>query len=349
MKWSNLRLVLWPLGLLFGLVAMLRTKLYTMGVFKRHIPPVATVVIGNLSTGGTGKTPLVLYLAEKWSRKWNIATLSRGYGRKTKGFRWVSPGDDSATCGDEPLLLRQNLPERVQVAVGENRPEGIRRILEERPATNLVLLDDAYQHLALKARFYILTTPYDKPFYADALLPAGNLREPVWAKNRAHAMVVTKCPPTLSHAEAAAIRQRLNPTPGQPVCFTSLAYQAIRSISGPVPMDDRQPFLLVTGIANPGPLEAHLTGKACRFDTAHFADHHAFTPAEVATLAERARQLNPEMPQILTTEKDAVRLAPLLAHRHDLVLAVQPIGLDWLLGTEPLLEKAIWKSLQQSH
>ena len=209
MKSTEPRRLLWPLGLLFGALALLRIKLYQWGFFHRYTPPVATLAVGNLSTGGTGKTPLVLYLAQKWGRKRSIATLSRGYGRKTKGFRWVQPADTSTLSGDEPLLLRRLLPNHVDVAVCEDRPAGIRKILQERPATNLVLLDDAYQHLALKAGFYLLTTPFSHPFYEDALLPAGNLREPIRGKKRAQAMVVTKCPPNLSHAEAAQSLERV--------------------------------------------------------------------------------------------------------------------------------------------
>ena len=348
MKSTEPRRLLWPLGLLFGALALLRIKLYQWGFFHRYTPPVATLAVGNLSTGGTGKTPLVLYLAQKWGRKRSIATLSRGYGRKTKGFRWVQPADTSTLSGDEPLLLRRLLPNHVDVAVCEDRPAGIRKILQERPATNLVLLDDAYQHLALKAGFYLLTTPFSHPFYEDALLPAGNLREPIRGKKRAQAMVVTKCPPNLSHAEAAQIRQKLNPTPGQPVCFVALGYQPIQSLESFPAFDAGQPFLLVTGIANPTPLEAHLADQGLRFESRTFADHHAFSPAEAADLIRQARGLNPQHPQILTTEKDAVRLAPLL-EGEAVALAVQPIGLEWLLGTEPLLEKAIWKYLQQSH
>jgi tetraacyldisaccharide 4'-kinase len=332
MSGFKLRTLLWPLGLLFGAVVALRRWLYQWGIFKRYQPPVATIAVGNLSTGGTGKTPLVIDLVQQLHKTRRVATLSRGYGRTTQGFRWVQAGDSSLQVGDEPLLIRQAVPAEVRVAVGENRPLAIQTMLRDAPDLDLVVLDDAYQHLALQARLYILTTPWNKTYGRDLLLPAGNLREPRSAARHAPLIVVTKCPPQLTHAQAGDARRALKVLPHQTVCFTGLDYGAPLVLNHGS-FDPTLPFVLMTGIADPSPLIQHLNQAGRTFDVKAFPDHHELSSADVQQLEAQARRLYPQHPQILTTEKDAVRSARWIK-ASPVTWAAQPIQLTWLLQSE---------------
>ena len=316
------RLLLWlllPLSWLYAGVAAVRNWLYDRGWKKSGAFAVPLVGVGNLRVGGTGKTPHVAWLVEELRRQGHRpAILSRGYGRQTQGPRLATAHDSAATVGDEPWQYFEQFGALgVPVAVAEARRLGVELLLEKHPETTVVVLDDAYQHRAVRPPLNLLLTEWARPFYRDHVLPAGRLRERRAGARRADAVIVTKCPPDTTAAARAAVAGRIAryARPGAPVLFSSYEYgpphaftDAARATGAPKPPATA---LLLTGIAQPGPLRQHL--ESAGYAVAHhadFPDHHAFGPADLAALRARWR---PGWP-IFTTTKDAARLgAPALA------------------------------------
>ncbi|QJX49325.1 tetraacyldisaccharide 4'-kinase [Hymenobacter taeanensis] len=291
-----------------------RNMFYRLGLNSSvSFPEVPVINVGNLRVGGTGKTPHVAHLITALQQLGQSpAMLSRGYGRRTRGYRFATPADTAATIGDEPLQQYQQFNGAVPVAVCEDRVAGIRQLLSSAPATSVVVLDDAYQHRRVQPNLNILLTEQERPFFEDWVLPAGRLRESRVGAVRADLVVVTKCNPLLSDARRQDITRRIRgyAKPAVPVLFSTYTYGA------PVPIGAvQQPIgpevLLLTGIAQPEPLRQYLETAGYRvIHHARFADHHAFTEAEVAAVAA---QLAPGQ-SVFTTQKDAARLlAPALA------------------------------------
>jgi len=298
-----LRWLLYPVSLIYGSVTFLRNKLYDWGFFTPYNIPGKSICVGNLSTGGTGKTPHVAYLAALFRDRTDTVILSRGYGRKTSGFLWVSEFSKSFEAGDEPLYYARKF-ENVKVAVCESRVEGVRRIQREHPLTSLIILDDAFQHRAVKTGFSILLTDHSRPFYRDHMLPTGNLREWRIGKKRADCVIVTKCPKDLDLAARNEIKKSLSFAP-EKVFFSRIAY------GKPVAFTQERAtsvnVLLVTGIANASPLLNHLRQS---FHVKHleYADHYAFTSADIQEIHQKFDTFATEPTIILTTEKDFMRL-----------------------------------------
>jgi tetraacyldisaccharide 4'-kinase len=296
-----LRKLAYPLSLLYGAVVFLRNKAYDRGWLASREFEVPVLCIGNLSVGGSGKTPMVEWVLRELLPKRRIAVLSRGYKRKSKGFRLVEPGSTPEMSGDEPLQIARKFPGAV-VAVDANRQRGI-EILVAREHPDLIILDDGFQHRKVRPLRSVLLTAYGELYPVEPYLPAGNLRDHRSQADRADLVVVTKCPPGLPEAERGRIRELLQLQPGQSLAFASLGY------GDPIGPDGKTtgweafgktPFTLVTGIARPEPLVGYLEGMGLSFEHLRFADHHAFTPGEVRNLRAKGR--------LLTTEKDAVRL-----------------------------------------
>lgn len=268
---------------------------------------IPVITVGNLSVGGTGKTPMVELLIELLKDRYPIAVLSRGYKRKTSGYLSVRRTHTTKEVGDEPLMIKLKYPE-VQVSVGEQRVFAIPRLLAEHPEIKVILLDDAFQHQSVRPDINILLTTYFKPFYDDLILPLGTLREFSSGKDRANIIVVTKCPENLSEQEQMEIVQKIKPAFGQKVFFSSIEYGAPYNILQP---DDRFSFdtkeeqLLITGIANAVPLKNYLEDKSGGVVHFDFEDHHHFEQSEL----ERIRKNYPDFSRWVTTEKDGVRLA----------------------------------------
>lgn len=298
-----LRLLLLPFSLLYGCITGVRNVFYNTGIFKSHSFNVPVIAVGNLSTGGTGKTPQTEYLIRLLSQQYNVAVLSRGYGRKTKGYILADDTATAQTIGDEPYQFFSKF-KNIRVAVDANRVEGINNLLSLQPTPDVILLDDAYQHRKVKAGFYVLLTAYSDIYADDFILPAGNLRESRVGAKRAGVIVVTKCPQLLPEAEQQRIIKKLKPSAGQQVLFTSIAYDdSVYSDAGTLAVAEikNTPKILVAGIAKPQPFYAHLqTGGD---DIKTYPDHHNFTDAEINEL----KQLS-EIKPIVTTEKDYVRL-----------------------------------------
>lgn len=298
-----LRLLLFPFGFLYGIVTAMRNLLYDWGIKKTYVIPVKSICVGNLSVGGTGKTPHVAYLAALLQDEYKVQILSRGYGRKTRGFILLNEHSTSETVGDEPLFYYRNFP-NVTVAVCESRKEGIEKLLQiAKP--DVILLDDAFQHRAVKAGFNILLTDYSHPYYSDWMLPAGNLREWTFGKKRADVVVVTKCPENIDEKVKLQMQQKLG-FDNSSVYFSGIRYGALLPFHASAETNFSN-ILLVTGIANPAPLEKHLQTRF-QVELMRFPDHHAFTLEDIQKVHKKFDTFASENKAIVTTEKDFMRL-----------------------------------------
>ena len=296
-----LRKILYPISLVYAVVVIIRNYLYDIGLFGSKTFKTPTICIGNLSVGGTGKTPMAELLITLLQNSYKVALLSRGYRRQSKGFILADETSTVSMLGDEPYQIFSKF-EAVVVAVDADRENGIRN-LEKIVCPDVIVLDDAFQHRKVTYGFSILLTAFGNLYSEDLYLPTGDLRDSKKEARRASIIVVTKCPPTLSQAEQRQIIKRLRPEPEQQVLFSSLAYDPyIKSDGDDIRIDDFKPnkLTLVTGIANPEPLITYLEKVGLTFEHLRFNDHHSFSENEIKNL----RNNQP----VLTTEKDYVRL-----------------------------------------
>ena len=262
-----------------------------------------------MSAGGTGKSPMVEYLLTLLKDEYKVAALSRGYIRNTKGYVLANAETTSLDIGDEPMQFHKKFPD-VAVAVGEERIIAIPKLLQDRPETNVIILDDAFQHRSIKAGFNILLTEYQNLFMKDFFLPSGNLRDQKSSYKRADVIVVTKCSSDLSVKERDKIKKEINPFSYQKVFFTTIQYGQLYNIitraEKAVTLHDE--ILLVCGIANPAPLKRYLSHRAKTYHQISFSDHHIFTIDDIKKIRKKFNDNASEEKLIVTTEKDAVRL-----------------------------------------
>lgn len=300
-----------PFALIFRIITGVRNVLFDRGALRSFRSSIPTLVVGNLSVGGTGKTPMVEFLIRNFRNEFRIASLSRGYGRKAKGFLHANPASTAAEIGDEPLQIFQKFDGEVPVFVGEDRVLALEKIAKIAPRSQLVILDDAFQHRKLKADFYCLLTPFGLPFSDDFLLPMGRLRESRLGARRADVVVVTKCPQSLSPAEKRKIEGALKPylSAGVPVFFSGIGY------GEPYAMDHKLPFsesvILLSGLADDRAFVSYSKDTFDVLDKLSFPDHYDYGPAELATLSRLFEKHRQKKPVVLTTEKDAVKLKSL--------------------------------------
>lgn len=309
-----MRFLLLPFAILYGLGVRLRHFLYDRGWLSSKRYPFPILCVGNLAVGGTGKTPMVEYLV-RLLRQEQVAILSRGYRRKTRGFVLADDSATAMTLGDEPYQYHRKFP-RATVAVCESRQEGIERLLEN-PHFKYIILDDAFQHRKVQAGTNLLLTSYDKLYTQDFLLPVGSLRDIRSRARKAQIIIVTKCP-ELTQTEQEKIIQQLKPLPSQKVYFTTIAYsERVYSHEDSQALKDfiATPFTLVTGIANPTPLVDFLEKQGASFEHLAYSDHHHFSNRELEFLRQKGR--------ILTTEKDYVRLEGALSTLYYLPIETQ--------------------------
>lgn len=294
------RLLLPIVPIYFG-ITWLRNLFYDLGLFATKTYNFPIICVGNLSAGGTGKTPMVEYLIRLLYNDYALATLSRGYGRKTKGFVLASKTCSAVTLGDEPFQFYNKFKNEITVAVDENRQNGISNLRGLKNQPDLIILDDAYQHRKVTAKFNILLTTYSNLYCDDLVLPTGNLREPKSGAKRAKIIVVTKCPKNLSQEQKHNIKAKLKPKKYQNVFFSSICYaNQVIGKAETLALSQVNNFTLVTGIANAKPLVAFLKNEGLSFKHLEFSDHHHFSKKEVESISKNKL--------IITTEKDYVRL-----------------------------------------
>lgn len=298
------------------LVTDIRNRLFDTGVFKSVQFDLPVIAVGNLRVGGEGKTPHMEYLIRLLHPQFKTATLSRGYGRKTKGYREVTLHSTAAGCGDEPVQFKRKFPD-LTVVVDEQRALGIAHLLVDSEDTQVVLLDDAYQHRWVKAGKYILLTSYEHLYTRDVVLPAGNLREKASGAQRADVIIVTKCPPDITEQQRTAITGELAPLPHQQVFFSCVQYGSITPLSGKKVVPEVIPgVVLITGIAQPQPMVKYVQQLAKEVTHLSFPDHHEFSAGDIDKMLQTLHNM-PKGSILLTTEKDAVRLQPFRALQNE--------------------------------
>jgi tetraacyldisaccharide 4'-kinase len=296
-----LRKILFPLAILYWIVTWFRNWLYDAGIFKSASWPVPVIAVGNLSVGGTGKTPQVEHLLRLLADTYRTAVLSRGYKRATKGFVRADEGADAASIGDEPFQYFSNF-RNVAVAVDADRNHGIKQLLNAEHPPQVIVLDDAYQHRKVNAGLYILLTMYGDLYIDDYILPFGNLREPAAGADRAHIIIVTKCPLSMTESERKAIRARFNLNISQLLFFSYIQYGEFAiSENSSIEKTSLGNKLIVAGIARPEVFYGHVRNEGD--DVLTFPDHYAFTDSDIQEILARAAGR-----VILTTQKDYVRL-----------------------------------------
>lgn len=316
-----LRKILFPLAFLYWLITFIRNWLYDKGIFKSSSFNIPIIAVGNLSVGGTGKTPQIEYLIRLLSDKYKVAVLSRGYKRTTEGFILADEKATASSIGDEPFQFYSKFS-NIQVAVDANRKNGIENLLQHPNRPDVILLDDAYQHRKVKAGFYILLTAYDDLFCDDYILPFGNLREPSSGKKRADMIIVTKCPNDLSELAQQKIREKLKVK--QPVFFTTIQYDDY--VFGDesqllVSEIQSETKVLVAGIAKPKLFFDFLKNETD--EALVFPDHHHFSKQDCKQILAKANGR-----KIITTEKDFVRLNGLLPKEQLFYLSIKSTFLN---------------------
>ena len=328
-----LKILLLPITLLYSLISMFRNLLYDLGILRSKSFDFPVISIGNLSVGGTGKTPHIEYVLNELKGRYKMAVLSRGYKRKTSGFRIVGADDDVTTVGDEPYQIFKKF-KNVIVAVDEKRRRGIEKLKELNIPPKLILLDDAYQHRAVKPGLNILLTDYTKPYTDDMPLPSGRLRESRRGAKRADIIVVTKSPEVLSPLEIRRLVSIMNPEPYQKVFFSFIEYQNF------VPLNDaarrvidqwkslgKYSIILVSAIANSNPLLLHLKRHTTDVKSLPYRDHHFFTPKDYEEIKQTFNDLFSNKKAIVITEKDAVKID--LEQFEEIPLFVLPIKIKF--------------------
>jgi tetraacyldisaccharide 4'-kinase len=305
-----LRFLLFPFGLIYDGATRLRNHLYDIG-YRRSIEFDRSVIsVGNLNVGGSGKTPMIEYLIRLLGVQFKVATLSRGYGRKTRGFRLAGGEDSAKTLGDEPFQFYLKFGDKISVSVGEERALAIPELLMQKTETDLILLDDAFQHRPVKPQFSILLTGYSNIFFNDFILPVGSLREARTGAKRADVIVVTKCQSDISLNEKQRIIQSIHRyAPGKPVFFTAIKYGdpiAINQSRFVKPMQ----VVIVSGIAQPTLFEDFIRSRFSIIHHFNFADHHHYTVEDLNRIQDKVKSSASNQVVIITTEKDMVRLLP---------------------------------------
>jgi len=332
---KSFRVLLLPFALLFWLVIAIRNWLYEKNVLKSTSFGLPLICVGNLSVGGTGKSPMVEFLVLHLKNRYKVATLSRGYKRKTKGYALASEATTAIDIGDEPMQFHRKFPD-VPVAVGEERIVAIPQLLHDRPGTEVVILDDAFQHRSIRAGLNILLTDSSNLFTRDFFLPTGDLRDLRSSYKRAQLIVVTKCRGDMSRAEADAIREEIAPMDHQKLFFSTIAYGTPYHLTRRdfYFMDDQTEVLLVTGIANPRPLKQYLEDRIHTYYMMHYTDHHIFSIDDWKDIKKRFADIGDQKKIILTTEKDAMRLLKFRQEIDELPLYVIPIEHRFLFNGE---------------
>jgi tetraacyldisaccharide 4'-kinase len=329
---KSFRILLFPFSLVYALIVIIRNYLFDKNIFKSVTFNIPIISVGNLSVGGTGKSPMVEYLITLLEEQFELATLSRGYKRKTKGYALAHESTTALDIGDEPMQFHSKFP-NIAVAVGEERIVAIPQLLHDRPKTEVIILDDAFQHRAIKPGFNILLTDYNNLFTRDFFLPTGDLRDQRSSYKRADIIVVTKCPGDLSIDEKNKITTEMGLLQRQRIFFTAIQYgmpyHIITKQQQLIASDDE--VLLVCGIANPKPLKQYLLNNAHTYYKQSYSDHHIFSIDDLDEIRTKFKEINGKK-LIITTEKDATRLIKFQHELMDLPMFVLPVQHRFLFG-----------------
>ncbi len=338
----SFRYLLFPFSLLYGAAVWLRNKLFDWNILKSASFNFPLICVGNLAAGGTGKTPMTEYLVELLQKDFITATLSRGYKRKTKGFAIANEKTTALDIGDEPMQFHQKFP-GITVAVGEERLVAIPQLLHQRPETQVIVLDDAFQHRTVKAGLNIILTDYRNLYTRDLMLPSGDLRDVRLSRKRADIILVTKCKSDLNIAEKEAIIAEINPLPHQHIFFTEIAYAQPYHLFTKTSGDfgSQSDVLLLCGIANPKPLMDFLTKHVHSYDMIRYADHHIFSIDDLKEIKRHFEKLQEDTRIMITTEKDGVRLEKFKAELETYPLYVLPIRHRFMFGEQEKFDQLV--------
>jgi tetraacyldisaccharide 4'-kinase len=345
---KSFRVLLLPFALLYGLIVIVRNFLYDRKWLRSSEFNFPLICVGNLSVGGTGKSPMVEYLIQLLRPHFKIATVSRGYKRKTKGYVLAKENSTALDIGDEPMQFHVNFPD-ITVAVGEERLVAIPQLLHDRPDTQAVILDDAFQHREVRAGLNILLTQYDDLFTNDFFLPTGDLRDQRSSYKRADIIIITKCPMTLDETERKEIVNEIEPQAHQKIFFTAIEYGVPYHISNnsfrKITHEDE--VLLVCGIANPKPLKEYLFDTAATYYQMDYNDHHIFRIDDLKDMRKKYDHIDADRKMIITTEKDAVRLIKFTDELHDMHLYVLPIRHRFLFNAGTEFDEIVVKFIRE--
>jgi tetraacyldisaccharide 4'-kinase len=323
--------ILLPFSILYGLVMDIRNFLYNKGFWREYYFHRPIINVGNLTVGGTGKTPHVEYLVQLLKDKYLLITLSRGYGRKTKGYFLADSSSNAQTIGDEPYQFYRKFKDEIKVAVGEKRVEAISEILNQHVGNELIILDDAFQHRAIKPSLNLLLMDFSRPIYRDFTFPAGRLRERRHGAKRADGVIITKCPEGLPTGEQRKIAQNLQPYLQQniPIFFTKIKYGKPQNCRSDKENLDFDKVILLSGIANPKSFETFAETKYEVVQHLIFKDHHDYSEKDFKEIRNKIKF---DCTIILMTEKDMVKFQPFLGHEllKEFKLYYLPIETDFL-------------------
>jgi tetraacyldisaccharide 4'-kinase len=339
---KKLRYLLLPISFLYGAVIWFRNWLFDKKILKSSTFNFPIICVGNLATGGTGKTPMTEYLVRLLKSEYKTATLSRGYKRKTRGFAIADQNTTALEIGDEPMQFHKKFPDII-VAVGEERLVAIPQLLHHQPAPQVIILDDAFQHRQVKAGLNILLTEQGNLYTDDQMLPSGDLRDVRSSSKRAEIIIVTKCKPGLDEKEKASVIAEIDPVKTQSVYFTTTVYGSAYHLFSKEGMDISKELsvLLVCGIAKPDPLKEYLTNRVGSYEFLRYADHHIFDMDDLRDIKQQFEKMKGARKIILTTEKDGVRLSKFESELKDHPVYVLPIEHSFLFNEAPEFENKV--------
>ena len=348
------KILLFPFSILYGGVVIIRNKFFDWGLIPSHEFELPVICVGNISVGGTGKTPHVEFLIDQLKSEYRVAVLSRGYKRKTRGFVLADNNPDPRIIGDEPCQIKRKYPD-ILVAVDEKRVRGVNKLLKLDSPPEVVLLDDAFQHRHIKAGLNILLEDFNKPSKKDLLLPAGRLREPGSAKKRAHIILITKTPKRLKGIEMRILAKDMKMHEFQHLFFTSVKQAGLKSVFGSESFSESdlknlQPeILLVTGIANPRQVKPFARKYSTRIKEMKFPDHYNYSGDDVKKIKKAINELG-ENAIILTTEKDSVKMQSLSSEFETLKdkMFYLPIRIEFLNEDEENFKNQIFSYVRDN-
>jgi len=351
-------ILLYPLSLIYGLITGFRNFLYDSGILPSKEFSIPIICVGNITVGGTGKTPHTQYIAGLLKENFNVATLSRGYKRKTQGFMIANPSSTVNEIGDEPLQIFRNYPE-ILVTVDKKRVSGVKRILLEHPDTEVIILDDAFQHRSITPGFSILLSDFSRPILNDHMLPYGNLRESKKNINRADIILITKSPEDLSAIQRRLTVKEWDKLDFQKLYFTSYKYDAPVHLFGDEDEETLQEFLgsedcgivLITGIANPVPLKEYLNKYQWEIIHLEFPDHHEYDEKDLLKISAAYSNLKSKNRFLITTEKDSVRFREFTNIAEPIKSAFYyiPIGISFLNEDKDEFDNLIIDYVRKNH